>query len=534
VRGIFPWRFDFSVVVMLLVSLYAIWYGLNSVKSPGYLKFLGSTRPHKRVFFSIVLSRFLLLTAAFVLINIILYGFTRARGIEFTAADHIGLLWQLSTTLVILGIFFFLGAFIGRWGHSIMCYLLMFMTWLGLVFAVPVSLGVLAEKIFPDSIEDYQAELDNFKTVVDFEEYCDKIAGPFDRKNIETEKEFAKKYSLIYKNQIQAREGKLKFTIGKNIDTMSKVSLFFPTTFYMNTGNEISSRGYLNYLDFYGYGQEMKHKFVLFYIDRTYYHDPKEMVPFIIGDEDIYTGRSRLPGYFFFGFALNLFYGIFLLWAAYYSNQHHLFPLTKNPGDFSEFNLELTGNTKNSISIRQADILDQLIKFFFGQSTGIPWKLFLDGKNISGGFTGKCICLPDPAEIPVDITGMQLIYLFKRICQLSKQAIDQIVSDLGKELLQKRFKKLEAYEKAKILLGISRFFQPGVYLLKDFSNGIPYEQWHELETRLDTLLEANTIIIDITTNDRYWISSPDTQVIIIQKNGKYLAKYQRITWEISY
>jgi len=281
-----------------------------------------------------------------------------------------------------------------------------------------------------------------------------------------------KNYLDIYYKQIQAREGKLKFAIGKNIDTMSKVSLFFPTTFYMNTSNEISSRGYLNYLDFYGYGQEMKHKFVLFYIDRTYYHDPKEMVPFIIGDEDIYTGSSRLPGYFSFGFILNMFYGFFLLWAAYFSYKHRLFPSIKNPGDFSEFQLELIGNTKNSISIRQVDILNQLIKCFFGQSTGLPWKLSLDGKNISGGFPGICIYLPDPAEIPVDITGMQLMELFKRIGRLSKEAFDKIVSELGKELLQKRFKKVDTYDKAKILLVISRFFQAGVYLLKDFSNGM--------------------------------------------------------------
>ena len=176
--------------------------------------------------------------------------------------------------------------------------------------------------------------------------------------------------------------------------------------------------------------------------------------------------------------------------------------------------------------------MNQLIKCFFGQSTGLPWKLSLDGKNISGGFPGICIYLPDPAEIPVDITGMQLMELFKRIGRLSKEAFDKIVSELGKELLQKRFKKVDTYDKAKILLVISRFFQAGVYLLKDFSNGIPYEQWNELESQLDTLLDGKKIIIDITTNDRYWISRPGNQVIIIQKNGKYQAKYRRISWKM--
>ena len=74
VRGIFPWRLDFSGIVMLLLSLQAIWYGLSATRSHEYLKFLSSSGSHGRVFFSIVVSRFLLFTFAFVVINMILYG----------------------------------------------------------------------------------------------------------------------------------------------------------------------------------------------------------------------------------------------------------------------------------------------------------------------------------------------------------------------------------------------------------------------------------------------------------------------------
>lgn len=533
VRGIFPWRFDFSGIVIVLLSLQALFYGYTCTRSHEYLKFLSSARSYKSVFLSIVFARFLLLTSAFVFINMILYGFTRARGIEFTGADHAGLLWLLLTSVVILGIFFILGVIIGRWGHSLLSYLLMFITWFVLIFAVPVSLGALAEEIFPDALKDYQAELDNFKTVVDFEEYAVKENDKFDRKNIERARLVIKKYLDIYYKQIQAREGKLKFEIGAKIDKMSKLSLFFPTTFYMNTSNEVSSRGYLNYLDFYSYGEEKKDKFVLFYIDRTYYHDPKILVPFITGDEDIYTGRSRLPGYFSFGFLLQLFYGFMLLWGAYFYFKRRLFPNSKNPGAFADFHLELKSNTKTTISIKQVDILDQLTRLFLGQSTGLAWRLSLDEENIPGGCGKKSIYLPDPEEIPGDITGMQLINLCKRMLRLPKETVKTMVSGLGKERLQKRFKKIDTYDKAQILLGISRFITPEIYLLKDFSNKIPYEQWKELEARLDTFLNANTIIIDISTNDRYWMANPDTQVFVIYKNGKYHAKSRRILWKIS-
>jgi hypothetical protein len=532
VRGIFPWRADFSGIVMLLLGLQALWYGLNSMRTHDYIKFLCSIRSHKRVFFSIVFSRFILFSAAFVVINIILYGFIRARGVRFTGADHVGLLWQLLTALVILAVFFILGVIIGAKSTSLLSYILMFIAWFGLIFAVPLTLGVLAESIFPDSIKDYQTELDNFKTVVDFEEYAYKENGKFDRENIEGARKIIKKYQDTFYKQIKARECELKFEIADNIDKLSKLSLFFPSTFYMNTSSEVSSRGYLNYLDFYGYGQDMKDKFVRFYIDRTYYHDPKELVPFITGDEDIYKARSRLPRYFTFGFMLHLFYGFVLLYGAYFYFTRRMFPRLKDPGAFDEFHLDLKSKTKITMSINRDEFLNQLIKLFFGQSTGLPWKLTLDGENISNGCPKKRIYLPNPGDIPVDITGMYLINLLKRILRPPQEAIDKIVSQFGKELLQKRFKHVEAYDKARIPLAISYLLNPAVYILKDFSTGIPYEKWKDLEARLDAFLDDNTLIIDITSNDRYWLSQPDAQVFVIYKNGKYHTRSRRIVWEI--
>jgi hypothetical protein len=369
--------------------------------------------------------------------------------------------------------------------------------------------------------------------VVDFEEYAVKENGKFDRKNIEKARKVIEKYQDIYYKKIKARERKLKFEISKQIDKLSKLSLFFPSTFYMNTTNEVSSRGYLNYLGFYGYGEEMKDKFVLFYIDRTYYHDPKVLVPFITGDEDIYKARSRLPRYFTFGFLLHLFYGFVFLLASYFSFSRRLFPRAKNPGAFADFQLELKNNSKSTISINRVEFLEQLLKWFFGRSTGMQWKLILEGKIISNGCPKKWVYLPDTGEFPADITGMQLLCLFKRIGRLPKEAVEKIISLFDPELLKKRFKHVDASDKAQILLVICSFMHPEVYILKDFSTGIPCEKWKELEARLNAVLGKNTILIDITTNDRYWLSTPDTQVFVIYKNGKYHARSRRIVLKIS-
>ncbi|MCU0289775.1 MAG: hypothetical protein MUF15_25700, partial [Acidobacteria bacterium] len=105
------------------------------------------------------------------------------------------------------------------------------------------------------------------------------------------------KIQLLEDNQVKEMK--------KVISFYQILSIFFPTTNYFSAGNEISSMGYFNLLDFYQYVQDSKEKFVKFYIDKLYFSDLSkfpEVVSFVKGDENIFKGKIYLPTPFPWGF----------------------------------------------------------------------------------------------------------------------------------------------------------------------------------------------------------------------------------------
>jgi hypothetical protein len=92
-----------------------------------------------------------------------------------------------------------------------------------------------------------------------------------------------------------AVDEKLKQEISQLFDVYNNWLLVTPTTFYTNTCDELSSRGYQSYLDFYTYLQDLRSKFVRFWINRVFYHDQKILVDFVTNDENLFYSKSQVP-----------------------------------------------------------------------------------------------------------------------------------------------------------------------------------------------------------------------------------------------
>jgi hypothetical protein len=519
-RGMFQGRRGFAGIVLNLVTILALWYGFTSMQTREYLKFLCQIRSKRRIFWSVVVSRFILFSAAFLLINGILYAYVRTRGIAFTAGDHAGLLGNLAAALVMLGVFFAVGVLFGSRGASALSYILLFISWYVLVSAVPGALGSWAEKNFPGTIEDYQTELENFETLVEFEGYCEKIAGSFNRSQIDIERKFAEEYRDIYVKSIHAREGELKSRIESNIDTLGMLSILCPTTFYMNTSNEVSSRGYLNFIDFYQYGREMKQKFVRFYIDRTFYNDPKVLVSFIKGSEDIFVGRSRLPNYFVHAILLNLFYAAAILFFSYLRFKQWLFPSPKKTVQFNHINIPIAKNKIITFSVDRLEFVHQLVNVFFGQSKKPGLKITLEGKDITAGLKGGFAYLFNPRHLPGELKPVYLLLLFKRLFNLTNEEIEKIKDACGRKIMDKLFSAIEKVDKARFLLALVEVRTPGIIIFNDFTGGIPGNSRNELAERVENLKEGGALIFDIVSGEYYWLE-PDTRVTAAFDDGIY-------------
>jgi hypothetical protein len=51
-----------------------------------------------------------------------------------------------------------------------------------------------------------------------------------------------------------------------------------------------------NFIDFFDYIMNFRYRFMKFYFNKIYLSKNREIVPFVKGDENIFTAESRLPG----------------------------------------------------------------------------------------------------------------------------------------------------------------------------------------------------------------------------------------------
>jgi len=92
----------------------------------------------------------------------------------------------------------------------------------------------------------------------------------------------------------------------------------------------MSSRGFANQAGFYEYTRQKKKDFI-WYLAENYILSTKMVFPpFIKGNENIYKGKSCLPGNFNFGMAANLVWLLVFLWLFWIGFNRMLDYVPKN------------------------------------------------------------------------------------------------------------------------------------------------------------------------------------------------------------
>jgi hypothetical protein len=521
IARLFFGRIDFAVIVLIWLTLLALYYGYETFYHSGYIKFLSSGASPLRVSVSISAARYLVFASGFLLLFAGLLVFIKIRGIAFSASDYTGCVLFLLAGLGLMLVFFALGCIFSIYRSKKGYSFLIFILWLLLVFAVPGAIVTAHEDKFPDANRDFKTALDKFETVIDFEVESDQKHGEFDRKNIESERKLIEIYWKKVYPKIESLELGLKDEVKEGISGIRRWGVWFPTTFFMMTCDDVSSCGYDNYLAFFDYAVEMMRKFVRFWIQRVFYHDPKQLVNFIKGDENIYRARSRVPGYFVGGMTVTLGWGFILLLICYFLANRALYPLSKDPGAFAQFEMKLHRGKKHAIRCYYPGFVDQFLNVFYGKNRGLNWKLLLEGKNIAGGEKFNLLYLPNPIEFPIDLKVKHLLYLFKRFFGLSKEKVKKAVEIIGKSKLEKRLSDLELSERCRVVLILAGLTVRSVYILKDFLFKIPPEHRGELSELASQLQRPDSLLIDLVTLDSFSLEPEKTSNINF-KSGKYI------------
>jgi hypothetical protein len=521
--GIDNGKIDFSRIVIWLINLFALWNGYEALKTRDFILSLSGKGSRCRVYFSVVAPRLILFAGAYACMFGCVLLFIKARGIEFSPVDYTALSGYLLATQIMLLFFFFCGVIYGTFRSTAVSFACILGTLIVLGFLVPGLTAEIAGKNFPGTNEDYQTEMDKFKIVGEFENTSAEKHGQFDRGNMETAKKVIEGYRNNYFNKVVKREEQLMKRMQRAVHRTNRLAVLFPTTFFLLTGNEVSGKGYAGYMEFYDYVKKMWCNFSMFWIDRVFYHDPKVMVYFLKGDENIFRSKSRLPENFKTGVALQTFIIIILFFFSYVRFKKWLHPSPKKAGAFKKSAVDFNNGKQYTIKVDHIDFSRQLLNRFYGLDKGLKWKLSIDGKELLDIVKKDFFYIPNVAQIPGDIKVRDLLMLFKRLFKLPAPVTGEAKKTIDKKVMNSRFRKLENYDKAVVLLILSRLTGAGVYIFIDFAAGIPGSRRNDLADYTAILDKKDCLIIDMVSTDCYWLETREF-ITVAYRDGKYEIK----------
>ncbi len=301
---------DFSGIMFLISSFMALIYGWDATRCKKYLEFITDISGSPKPGFLITVARIILLNLVFLVLSGLALVWLLINGIN---AANIFYLVYIIVLILVITFFTVAGAIIGSLKSKVAQFITMPVLYFLLVLVIPWLLHRAVYMEAKEGIKSiYEFEYQTFKYIMEFEKRGYKAVSVWKSGEVAPDDVKAVIQSGQEVEYKKLREIELKRIDGivKRIRVYQTLASLFPTTFYISTNKELSSKGFQNFIAFYRYSYNMKQDFIKFYIDRKFYRPlPKTGVePFIKGNEDLFYGKSRLPNSFLLGLLLAVVY----------------------------------------------------------------------------------------------------------------------------------------------------------------------------------------------------------------------------------
>ncbi|MCK4764775.1 MAG: hypothetical protein KAW12_21430, partial [Candidatus Aminicenantes bacterium] len=310
------------------------------------------------------------------------------------------------------------------------------------------------EKYSDNKLESrYSLESRKKKIHTDYEKSLLEINERFDS-NTDRLKEIRLRYEQYWNvdfKKIQNIETENMNKIADITDSLHFWSIFNPVTFYKMLNNELSSRGYRQYIEFYKNCIDKHKDFVRFYIDNWVLKGNIKVVPFIEGEEQVFHAKPALPAYFVPGAII--FFGWIV--AAYFLSLFGFKRMFRIPPeravDFEKIELDIKRDRYICLqAVKPRYFADQVFAALTGKThKEFNGKITLDGKKIES--SQPVFYLPEPDKFPADL----------KVRQLEKLAGLPVTSKV-------LFKELEINEQAELLIKIAAASDRNILLIPDF------------------------------------------------------------------
>jgi len=539
----FPIPLRYSIIVLLLGGAFCLAFGYGALRQKEHLKSLSSASSHWTVYSLQILPRFFVIVLSLVLISGINLGFALLKNIEFTGNDIARLSAHFLIALLTLEFFFFLGVVTGfftrgKWSRGV----LMGSVFVLFIIILPLIIYSIIEEKSAKLTSSYKMESQKVSILKNFEEEAKKNHGEFDPNDLKKGRKVVKKYLEKDHMQIVGIEKQLRDEILKVIEEQETLCMLTPVTFYLTTGEEVSGRGYRGYIVIYDYVIESHNRFLLFWIQRVYYHDPEIMVNFIQADENLFKSTSALPNNYWTGVSITCGYILVMLLVSFLLYNQSLYRLkskdlksfkpsllsrvsfTIGKGKFLEFKTNYN-ITKNILYLQLSGKNRRLTR------AGYSGKVVIDGVNIAlEKFTGDFLYICRPEELAEDITVKDCIITYARLLELSEQEKMIILDSPGISPISKEvIGKLSQAEKFEILVGLLRVKRDWVYLVNDIDKDLSTIYSIQLKERIDELIAQGAAVIFLTSytaskdvkNDTFFEKS-DLWTFMVEENKKII------------
>jgi ABC-type transport system involved in cytochrome c biogenesis ATPase subunit len=402
--------------------------------------------------------------------------------------------------------FFIFGVIIGNIRSKTAGITAIIFLWLIFLFLIPGAFNAFINESAENITSNYKTELEKLNIMSGFERKVSERLGKFSKAKVSDFRQMAEEYWSTDFKKMEEIEENHKQEIIENIERYDRLSAFSPTTFYYLTCGEISSRGYGNFIEFYTYLQDLKHKFVRFWVDRVYYHDANIMVNFVKGDENLFHATSQLPGNFGTGVMINLAYILILITISFFNFKTYLYRLE----------VKRTVKDKNlPIILSKGDLVamilyrdnhgysDHLYNILSGHTNAFnkDLKIEVDSVDLTGNQTKQnflYLCHPD--KLPQNIKAVDFAAFLLTFLKPGKKERVKIFKSLKVEPFKsKTLGQLECDDKGRVFLSLLPLLKCKIFLLDDIAFDMPVDYIFELNDVMKDWSASGSAVIYLTT-----------------------------------
>lgn len=502
---------DLSWYLIIFGSLFILAWGFFTFRNKGYIRFLMNFAGPKSVYLGILLGRVILLTIVLaILIAVVSIQFL-VNGIDLTGIELFGLLVFMSLALLVMVFLLVIAAGLGAVENWVKGGVVTAFFWLVVVLLWPEMLNLAFSYKSVGVIKStYKLESEKMDKLMNFEREALKES---DRYNTKEEKlESDKRMAEHYWNNIYEGIEQLDIRTINHITLLAKrfhlLSLFSPVTFFKSVNNEISSLGFNGFLELYKGNREKKRGFLRYVFDKRFYKNYSTVSPYLPKGKAIIAAKSGLPNYFGIGMITNLFYILLALFFAYLRFIKYIFPTVSKESTI-DTSLFFNRGELAHVCFNEPYLKDPFINVFLGQSTGIPGKITLDGKEQTPLDIKKAsiFYLPTITKFPSNIRAKSLLSLAQNDGPLPQLNFD----------LDQPFGKLSTLEKINLFFIQPKLRKSDIIIMDDIADGVVmsvelFEQVGKLKE------ESGALIIDFSAQ-RVFTGNADSAYIIIKEPG---------------